>query len=209
MTRSPVYLTDLACSERLTIWTIRRLAGEASSAPQSACGRQIGMFLPCFREEFMAVAEAFHDAVTRMAALEIPSLDIRSGSALAITATEYNLLLATEAAQNERDAEVQSLLKPLLPFPALLAGLTSAITTLGACLAGAGYWLSHHASKALARRPSYEMVPVYVRPRATTAAALSVARWRDFNMDTTHVSWPMGSTHHDTTSSLSPSPLTH
>ncbi|MCG4254691.1 hypothetical protein K6W37_12435 [Acetobacter senegalensis] len=208
MTRSPVYLTDLACSERLTIWTIRRLVGTVSSPPPASCGRQIGVFLPCFRQEFLAVANAFHDALTHMAALEIPSLDIRSGSALAITPTEYNLLLATEAAQNERDAEVHSLLHPLLPFPSLVARLTSAITTLGACLAGAGYWLSHHAVKTLARRPSHEMVSAYVRPRATTAAALSLARWHDVNMDTTHVSWPLGTVRHDTVPSTSKQ-LTH
>ncbi|MGO3517303.1 MAG: hypothetical protein ACTINM_02170 [Acetobacter cibinongensis] len=192
MTRSPVYLTDLACSERLTLWTIRRLAGEAPSRTPSACGRQLGVFLPCFRQEFLAVSTAFQDALTHMAALEIPSLDIRSGSSLAITPTEYSLLLATEAAQNEREGDVQSLLHQLIPFPSLLAGLTSAITTLGACLAGAGYWLSHHAITALARPALWGSTSARVRPRTTSAAALSLSRWHDLDVNNTRMVWPAG-----------------
>lgn len=193
MTRSPVYLTDLACSERLTIWTIRRLAGEAPSSASSACGRQLGLFLPCFRQEFLAVSNAFHDALTHMAALEMPSLDICTGSALALTPTEYSLLLATEAAQNERDSDVQALLRPLIPLPALVNGLVSAINTLGACLAGAGYWLSRHAITTLTRAPTLAATATNpTRSRATTGAALSLSRWHDFDIANRHINWPLG-----------------
>ncbi|WP_259329322.1 hypothetical protein, partial [Acetobacter pasteurianus] len=142
MTRSPVYLTDLACSERLTLWTIRRLAGIQTNPHTPTTGPSGGLFLPCFRQEFLAVAQTFHDALTDMAALEMPALDIRVGCALSVTSTEYRLLLATEAAQNERNTDMDTLLQPLVPFAGLRARLASAITTLGACLASAGYWLS-------------------------------------------------------------------
>ncbi|MFT9207967.1 hypothetical protein [Acetobacter orientalis] len=190
MTRSPVYLTDLACSERLTIWTIRRLAGEAPSPAPSACGRQLGLFLPCFRQEFLAVSTAFHEALSRMAALKMPSLDIRVGSTLAITPTEYSLLLATEAAQNERESDVQALLRPLLPFPALVSGLASAITTLGACLAGAGYWLSRHAITTLVRPAA--LASTSTRHNSATGAALSLSRWHDFDVGNHRMTWPLG-----------------
>lgn len=193
MTRSPVYLTDLACSERLTIWTIRRLAGTASCCSQARNTTPTSLFLPCFRQDFLAVAEAFHETLTQMAALEIPSLDIRSGSALAITPTEYSLLLATEAAQNEQEMTVQSLLKPLMFFPNLLAKLTRAITTLGACLAGAGYWLSHQTGWPVSA--SAPDTPRTLRKLPTTAAALSLTRWHDFDITSAPISWPQAVRH--------------
>lgn len=197
MTRSPVYLTDLACSERLTIWTIRRLAGTASCCPHARNTTPTSLFLPCFRQDFLAVAHAFHETLAQMAALELPSLDIRSGSALAITPTEYSLLLATEAAQNEQDTTVHALLKPLMSFPNLLGRLTNAITTLGACLAGAGYWLSHHtvwpatASIVPTGPAQPDGKPVATaRKLPTTAAALSLTRWHDLDITSAAVSWP-------------------
>ncbi|MCX2561334.1 hypothetical protein OQ252_08005 [Acetobacter farinalis] len=191
MTRSPVYLTDLACSERLTIWTIRRLAGTASGCPRPPGASATSLFLPCFRKEFLAVADAFHETLTHMAALELPALDIRSGRSLAVTPTEYSLLLATEAAQNEQDTTVYTLLKPLLTVPNLLTRLTTAITTLGACLAGAGYWLSHHTGRTLPPvRPSAENPSAAQQRRPTTAASLSLARWHDFEITPASVRWP-------------------
>nr|WP_025827385.1 hypothetical protein [Acetobacter persici] len=201
MTRSPVYLTDLACSERLTIWTIRRLAGTASCCQHARNTTPTSLFLPCFRQDFLAVAHAFHETLSQMAALELPSLDIRSGSALAITPTEYSLLLATEAAQNEQDTTVQSLLKPLMSFPTLLARLTRAITTLGACLAGAGYWLSHHTgwpgpgSMQAGPMPRGEKPAASPRKLHTTAAALSLTRWHDFDITSAPISWPQALRH--------------
>ncbi|MFT8309493.1 hypothetical protein [Acetobacter malorum] len=196
MTRSPVYLTDLACSERLTIWTIRRLAGTASCCSHARNTTPTSLFLPCFRQDFLAVAHAFHETLAQMAALELPSLDIRSGSALAITPTEYSLLLATEAAQNEQDTTVHALLKPLMSFPNLLGRLTNAITTLGACLAGAGYWLSHHTGwpgpvsvSAGPAQPDSKPV-ASARKLPTTAAVLSLTRWHDFDISSAPVSWP-------------------
>lgn len=179
MTRSPVYLTDLACSERLTLWTIRRLAGIQTNPHTPTTGPSGGLFLPCFRREFLAVAQTFHDALTDMAALEMPALDIRVGCALSVTSTEYRLLLATEAAQNERNADMEDLLKPLVPFAGLRTRLASAITTLGACLAGAGYWLSHSSSRVVPTKAS-ERPSAYGAYPAT--AALSLARWHDLDM---------------------------
>ncbi|GAN67373.1 hypothetical protein [Acetobacter orleanensis] len=193
MTRSPVYLTDLACSERLTIWTIRRLAGTASCCQHARNTTPASLFMPCFRQDFLAVADAFHDTLTQMAALEAPSLDIRSGSTLAITPTEYSLLLATEAAQNEQDLTVHALLKPLGLFPNLLERLTNAITTLGACLAGAGYWLSHHAARPVTPTPA--TLTATLRKHPTTAAALSLTRWHDFDITSTPISWPQAGRH--------------
>ncbi|MBS0966089.1 hypothetical protein [Acetobacter okinawensis] len=184
MHRTPVYLTDLAASERLTLWTIRRLAG-APPACGAAPGASGSLFLPCFRQEFMAVSQAFQDALTDMAAHEMPALDICAGSTLAVTETEYNLLLATEAAQNERETDMQALLRPLLPFARLRQRMMAALTTLGACLAGAGYWLSHHAA-----RPLQQPVATAALNRAAypATAALSVARWHDLDMSMAH-SW--------------------
>lgn len=139
----------------------------------------------------MAVSSAFHEALSHMAALKMPSLDIRAGSSLAITPTEYSLLLATEAAQNEREQDVQALLRPLMPFPSLVSGLTSAITTLGACLAGAGYWLSRHAITTLVR-PTPRGTPA-LRANTATGAALSLSRWHDFDVGHSHITWPLGS----------------
>nr|WP_298797104.1 hypothetical protein [uncultured Acetobacter sp.] len=191
MTRSPVYLTDLACSERLTIWTIRRLAGTTSCCPHAPTPAATSLFMPCFRQDFLTVAHAFHETLTQMAALELPSLDIRSGSTLAITPTEYSLLLATEAAQNEQDTAVYALLKPLMTFPNLLARLTNAITTLGACLAGAGYWLSHLPGwPGLGQVQTVEKPGTSARRLPTTAAALSLTRWHDFDITSVPVSWP-------------------
>lgn len=188
---TPVYLTDLAASERLTLWTIRRLAG-APPACGAAPGASGSLFLPCFRQEFMAVSQAFQDALTDMAAHEIPALDICAGSTLAVTETEYNLLLATEAAQNERETDMQALLSPLLPFARLRQRMMAALTTLGACLAGAGYWLSHHAA-----RPLQPPVATAGLSRAAypATAALSVARWHDLDMSMAH-SWRHATPHH-------------
>lgn len=133
----------------------------------------------------MAVSQAFQDALTDMAAHKMPALDICAGSTLAVTETEYNLLLATEAAQNERETDMQALLSPLLPFARLRQRMMAALTTLGACLAGAGYWLSHHAA-----RPLQQPVVMAGMSRASypATAALSVARWHDLDMSVAH-SW--------------------
>lgn len=184
MQHTPVYLTDLAASERLTLWTIRRLAG-APPPCGTAPGASGSLFLPCFRQEFMAVSQAFQDALTDMAAHEMPALDICAGSTLAVTETEYNLLLATEAAQNERETDMQALLSPLLPFARLRQRMVAALTTLGACLAGAGYWLSHHAARPLQQPVA---MPRMSRAAYPATAALSVARWHDLDMSIAH-SW--------------------
>ncbi|MBO1324915.1 hypothetical protein K2X14_07130 [Acetobacter sp. TBRC 12305] len=203
MTDSPVFLTDLPASERLTVWAIRRLAGQATpqAAPQStqpgrcmgravqssssssrgrgaSSGTAAGLFLPCFRREFLAVAQAFHEAMTDIAALEMPRLDIRSGSMLAVTETEYALLLATAAGQNEREAEMHAVLRHVLPFGGLRARMVSALATLGACLAGAGYWLSHH----VARMPLSRMDEPGRGAMVAYPQALSLSRWQDIGL---------------------------
>ncbi|MFT9258549.1 MAG: hypothetical protein ABF535_10835 [Acetobacter sp.] len=195
MTDSPVFLTDLPASERLTVWAIRRLAGHnmpdrclgaggrSSRGGAASSGTAAGLFLPCFRREFMAVSQAFHEAMTDIAALEMPRLDIRSGSALAVTETEYALLLATAAGQNEREAEMHAVLRHVLPFGGLRARMVSALATLGACLAGAGYWLSHHVARMpLSRIPLSRMDE---RGRGALVAypqALSLSRWHDMGL---------------------------
>lgn len=179
MTSTPLYLTDLPSSERLTLWTIRRLAGRETGT-RACSGTAGGLFMPCFRQEFLAVAQAFHSALTDMAALEIPMLDIRSGSALAVTETEYTLLLATEAAQNECETDMHALLRSLLPSGGLQTRMAAALTTLGACLAGAGYWLSRRTARALSPFTGGSQSGPSVSYPAT--AALSLARWHDLNM---------------------------
>lgn len=160
MSTMPVYLTDLPSSERLTLWTIRRLAAPQTARSERAQtgGVALPCFLPCFRREFMAVTKAFHEALADLSfkGNEPPTrspapatLDIRTGGTLAVTETEYTLLLATEAAQNEREADMHTLLRPLLPLARLRLRMMTALTTLGACLAGAGYWLSPHAARNL------------------------------------------------------------
>jgi hypothetical protein len=160
MSTMPVYLTDLPSSERLTLWTIRRLAAPQTARSNStqSCGVALPCFLPCFRREFLAVTRAFHEALSdlsfrgdeRPARPAAPAtLDIRTGGTLAVTETEYTLLLATEAAQNEREDDMHTLLRPLLPLARLRLRMMTALTTLGACLAGAGYWLSPHAARNL------------------------------------------------------------
>ena len=79
---------------------------------------------------------------------------------------------------------MEALLRPLVPFAGLRMRLASAITTLGACLAGAGYWLSHSSSRVVPTKTS-ERTSVYGAYPAT--AALSLARWHDLDMQPKHI----------------------
>jgi predicted NAD/FAD-dependent oxidoreductase len=80
---------------------------------------------------------------------------------------------------------MQALLSPLLPFARLRQRMVAALTTLGACLAGAGYWLSHRAARPLQQPVT---MPRMSRAAYPATAALSVARWHDLDMSIAH-SW--------------------
>ncbi|MBS0986775.1 hypothetical protein [Acetobacter thailandicus] len=188
MTHSAVYLTDLTSSERLTVWAIRRLTSRSTTP----CKRPATLFLPCFQQEFQTVSQAFRDALSGMTALKLPALDIRTDNILSLTTTENKLLLATEATQNEREHEARSLLRTFLPFPSVLERMMFALTTLSACLAGSGYWLS---SRAVRPAPLSNKAPVAAaisQLKITSGAALSLRqRWHRPDTSPVTVNWPV------------------
>ncbi|POF63547.1 hypothetical protein [Novacetimonas maltaceti] len=165
-------LSDLPCGERLAVWTVRRLVGPvhpmASCAggadlPVSARSSALGLFLPCNRREFADVAQAFHNALAWMARQRLPLPDIAMAGVMHVTDVERRLLAATAAAQAGHDDEARIALRDVSSHDGVVARLMPAITLLGACLAGAGYWLG-----ARVARPVLHCGPHYV-----TAAAVS------------------------------------
>jgi hypothetical protein len=195
MTAHLTIMNDLSCGERLAVWTLRRLAG-----PPRPTGRaQAGLFMPCFRRDFDDVTAAFRAVGDRMAALKVRMPDIGMPGAQALSTTETRFLDAIAAAQAGEDTSVLRLLRRVAPCRPVLAPLASAITLLGACLAGAGHWLP--------RRNGADETPPSVRDddgrgddlhganrRPTDligAGCLTVlARWHDLDMGRTHVMWP-------------------
>lgn len=99
-------LIDLSCSERLTLWVIRRVARERSSRCLGQRCPIKNIFWPCFREDFDDVADALADAFLRGA--EGP-ISIAAAGTACLTAVEIALLEATglfQAGDNEKACQV-------------------------------------------------------------------------------------------------------
>ncbi|GBQ66114.1 hypothetical protein AA103196_1296 [Ameyamaea chiangmaiensis NBRC 103196] len=181
-------LSDLSCSERLTIWTVRRLARRRTGAPAASAVPAEGLFLPCFRRDFDDVATAFSTALDRLATVRGGALDIAIPRAQALTATEACLLDATTAAQAGEEATMRRILRRLFPHHHILAPFAAAVTQLGACLAGAGHWLPR--PRAVLTAAASDGVPADQETRRAAASLSALVRWHDLDMGTTHVLWP-------------------
>lgn len=165
-------LSDLPCGERLAVWTVRRLVGPVHPMPScsGAAGLSVnarsalGLFLPCNRREFADVAQAFHNALAWMARQRLPLLDIAMAGVMHVTDVERRLLAATAAAQAGHDDEARIALRDVSDHDGVVTRLMPAITLLGACLAGAGYWLG-----ARVARPMLHCAPHYTSVAAAPA----------------------------------------
>ncbi|MBV1834986.1 hypothetical protein [Novacetimonas pomaceti] len=175
-------LSDLPCGERLAVWTVRRLVGPARQIPSCSVGPDgaglsvnarppLGLFLPCDRREFADVARAFDNALGWMSRHRLPLPDIAMAGVMRVTETERRLLAATAAAQAGHDDDARAALHDVSAHEGVAARLMPAITLLGACLAGAGYWLGARVTRpALHRAPHYAMA---MRPCATPSARMA------------------------------------
>ncbi|MDT8872317.1 hypothetical protein RAA17_16765 [Komagataeibacter rhaeticus] len=145
-------------------------------------GGMPGLALPCFRADFAAVVEAFHMALGRLRAYQREPVDVGICNATHLTGTESRFLLAAAAAQEGREAEVRRTLRPIFAHHHVLSPFAAAITQLGACMAGAGYWLPRRATTpALPNRPpshSCAAHPGMRRPGRNPHPHHAPARWR-------------------------------
>ncbi|KDU94660.1 hypothetical protein CFR78_08110 [Komagataeibacter rhaeticus] len=199
MTDTTIFMNDLSCSERLLVWCVRRLSGEGRTG-----GGMPGLALPCFRADFAAVVEAFHMALGRLRAYQREPVDVGICNATHLTGTESRFLLAAAAAQEGREAEVRRTLRPIFAHHHVLSPFAAAITQLGACMAGAGYWLPRRATTpALPNRPPVTQLrrpsrDAAARPQSPSptmsqpvgAGCLAAMRWHDADMGSAHVMWP-------------------
>ncbi|MCE2563816.1 hypothetical protein [Komagataeibacter sp. FNDCF1] len=200
MINTTVSMNDLSCSERLLVWCVRRLSGGGDTGASMP-----GLALPCFRADFAAVADAFHMALGRLRACQREPMDVAICSATRLTSTESRFLLAAAAAQEGREAEVRRTLRPVFAHHHVLSPFAAAITQLGACMAGAGYWLPRRGNTPAApnqtpvtRLRRHTTTPVGTQSRPASASAhqpvgagcLATMRWHNADMGTAHVMWP-------------------
>lgn len=208
MTNTTVFMNDLSCSERLLVWCVRRLSGAGEGT-----GHMPGLALPCFRSDFAAVADAFRMALGRLRAYQNGPMDVAICSATHLTGTENRFLIAAAAAQEGREAEVRRTLRPVFTHHHVLSPFAAAITQLGACMAGAGYWLPRRGHNGGGSSPPAHSLR-WTRPQiaegagvhgvasAMPAAApqpvgagcLAAMRWHSADMGTAHVMWPSNAT---------------
>nr|WP_244191776.1 hypothetical protein [Komagataeibacter swingsii] len=203
MTNTTVFMNDLSCSERLLVWCVRRLSGAGGGA-----GHMPGLALPCFRSDFAAVADAFHMALERLRAYHNGPMDVAICSATHLTGTENRFLIAAAAAQEGRETEVRRTLRPVFTHHHVLAPFAAAVTQLGACMAGAGYWLPRRGHNggggslrwtrppAAATTGMHGVAPAMPAavPQPVGAGCLAALRWHGADMDTAHVMWPGNAT---------------
>ncbi|MBB2200779.1 hypothetical protein [Gluconacetobacter tumulisoli] len=214
MTPAALFLNDLSCSERLTVWTIRRLVGRRQPACPHGSAEARGLYVPGFRREFEGVERAFREGVARMADLGTGGLDVGLTGLQAVSPTEGQFLEAIAAAQNGDEAGVRSALRPVFPHRYVQSRFAAAVTLLGTCLAVAGHWLPRRRE---APRPPCRDVTRLRRVREPNpgdrrgpadepdtpeddhtrrahivgAGCLgAMARWHELDMGMTHVLWP-------------------
>ncbi|WP_041249586.1 hypothetical protein [Gluconacetobacter diazotrophicus] len=219
MTAGLTILNDLSCSERLAVWTLRRLAGPPHPAGGQRTGRApAGLFMPCFRRDFDDVTAAFRTALNRLAVLKMQALDLGLPAAQTLSTTESRFLDAISAAQAGEDARVRGMLRRVIPHRHVLAPFAAAVTLLGACLAGAGHWLprrtpaddisaedlAENGPPALARRregdPGERNRGGRIQDCGTDGrrtvdligpgCLTAMARWHDLDMGMTQIMWP-------------------
>lgn len=208
MTDTTVFMNDLSCSERLLVWCVRRLSGAGEGT-----GHMPGLALPCFRSDFAAVADAFRMALGRLRACQNSTIDVAICSATHLTGTENRFLIAATAAQEGREAEVRRTLRPVFTHHHVLSPFAAAITQLGACMAGAGYWLPRRGHNGGGGNPSVRGLR-HARPHTTDGATIDnpattvpagasqpvgagclvAMRWHSADMGTAHVMWPSNAT---------------
>ena len=202
MTDTTVFMNDLSCSERLLVWCVRRLSGGGATSAMP------GWALPCFRADFAIVARAFNMALTRLRTYQCDPVDVAICNATRLTRTENRFLAAAAAAQEGREAEVRSMLRPIFAHHHVLSPFAAAITQLGACMAGAGYWLPRRntntetagrgpvprlrwtqgqRSESVGTNPT--SVPV-THTQPVGAGCLAAMRWRDADMAAARIMWP-------------------
>ncbi|GBQ83582.1 hypothetical protein AA13595_1209 [Gluconacetobacter johannae DSM 13595] len=184
MTQAVLFLNDFSCSEKLAVWTVRRLAGRQAPACPHGPADARGLYVPGLRREFDGVARAFRKGVARMADTGIGGLDVGMTGQQAVSRTEGRFLEAIAAAQNEDDAGVRGALRPVFPHRYVQSRFAAAVTLLGACLAVAGHWLPR-------RREAPPVTAPAPRPHIVGAGCLgAMARWHELDMGMTHVLWP-------------------
>ncbi|MCQ9156451.1 hypothetical protein [Acidomonas methanolica] len=136
---SDVRLIDLSCSERLTLWVIRRFARERSSRCAGQMCLMKGIFWPCFGEDFDGVAEVLAEAFARHAGSHNAPIAVGEAGAQVLTAVEVSLLAATACIQTGEDEMARACLAAA--FDGRGGVFLSAVTLLATRLACAGHWL--------------------------------------------------------------------
>ncbi|MBM9400496.1 hypothetical protein JUN65_02670 [Gluconacetobacter azotocaptans] len=214
MTHAVLFLNDFSCSEKMAVWTIRRLVGRQAPACPQGPAEARGLYVPGLRREFEGVARAFREGVARMADMGIAGPDVGMTGQQAVSRTEGQFLEAIAAAQNGDEAGVRGALRSVFPHRYVQSRFAAAVTLLGACLAVAGHWLPRR--REAPRRPRRDVTRLRrvwepdrddrrrpdadpdmpaeghaPRPHIVGAGCLgAMARWHELDTGMTHVLWP-------------------
>ncbi|MFT9298305.1 MAG: hypothetical protein ABF542_09375 [Gluconobacter sp.] len=173
MTRTPLFLSDLCCCERLALWSIRCLVSRYRLSYCHETRTTDGMFPASFRPVLDAAERAFEDAAQHLREAGQPVLDINPPGSQGLSAMEERFLQGIQTVQNDGQKEVFHLLADLFPERLMQGYIVTALALISDCMAGIGHWLPRHERKT-----------------AGAGALSSLARWKKIHPAEMRVLWP-------------------
>ena len=141
MTRTPLFLSDLCCCERLALWSIRCLVSRYRLPYCHETRTTDGMFPASFRPVLDAAERAFEDAAQHLREAGQPVLDINPPGSQGLSAMEERFLQGIQTVQNDGQKEVFHLLADLFPERLMQGYIVTALALISDCMAGIGHWL--------------------------------------------------------------------
>ena len=149
-TRSDSSFADLGHSERVAVWTLRRLLGRSSP-----CFGRNGDATYGLGGDFQTIAVAIREGLARMARRRRVRLHLGQPSSLVLTKDEQSLSQALVAAQCGDESAVHTSLFDIAPDRQVRSSLAVGVMALAASLGVAGYWLTDRRLSGICRQPLF------------------------------------------------------
>ncbi|WP_246091391.1 hypothetical protein [Swingsia samuiensis] len=173
MPRTPLFLSDLCCCERLALWSVRCLINRYRLPFCAETRTTDGMYPMSFRSVLDAAERSFSYAEAYLKENGQIKLNVNPPGAQNLTEVEERFIQVIQIVQNQGYQEAFAVLDGIYPDHTLQGYLVAALALVADCMSGIGHWL-----------------PLPERKSTGAGALSSLVRWRDTRPEDVRVLWP-------------------